>query len=304
MKIKEIFNWVKKIFRVLSLQDEKSQMREDIVNLKSFYILDNCEDLELRQGYTWISALRKMIGSIVLLAILSCFKGFIYKIRDFSWLFLALQIILIMSFIFFFVEWIFPFLYENFQAQWIQKYHHLLSLPFLSLLYSWYIINYGFKPFESSFIIKLVTFLLSTLSLWVSLSSIVKKLPVYQLEETKFGSNILVAFITISSIILKVNWDLSFWGTIVNLLTISNTILILLIAQKVAEGHTKAREIFVKQLLLYNPNYEELKKCCFYGGEKYKEKLLSTEKFLQLIKKREVYNINYRRRRLRSRRRK
>ena len=126
----------------------------------------------------------------------------------------------------------------------------------------------------------------------------------YQLEEAKFGSNILVAFITISSIILKVKWELNFWWTIVGLLTISNTFLILLIDQKVAKGHTEAREIFEKQLLLYNPDYGELKKCCFYGGEKYKEKLLSTEKFLQLIKKREVYNINYKRRSLRSRRRK
>ena len=287
----------------MSLQDEKSQMEEDIVKLESFYILDNCEDIELRQGYTWISALRKMIGSIVLIAILSFFKGFIYNIGIFSWLFLALQIILIMSFIFFFVEWIVSCLYENIPAQWIQKYYHLLSLSLLSLLYSGYV-NYVFENDGRSLIIKLVTFLGATLFLWVSLSSIVKKQPVYQLEEAKFSSSILVAFFAISSIILKVKWELNFWGVFVSSLTISNTILILLIDQKVAECHKKAREIFLKQLLLYNPDYEELKKCCFYGGEKYKEKLLSTEKFLQLIKKREVYNINYKRRRLRSRRRK
>lgn len=302
MKIKEIFNCVKKIFKVLSFQDEKSQMREDIVNLESFSILDNREDIELRQGYTWIRAFVKMIGSRILIAILSCFKCFIYKIGG-SWLFPALKIILVMSFIFFFVEWIVSFLYENIQAKLIQKYYHLILLSLLALFYSWYV-NYVFEGYGRFLIIKLAIFLGATLFLWVSLSSIVKKQPVYQLEEAKFSSSILVAFFAISSIILKVKWELNFWGVFVSSLTISNTILILLIDQKVAECHKKAREIFLKQLLLYNPDYEELKKCCFYGGEKYKEKLLSTEKFLQLIKKREVYNINYKRRRLRSRRRK
>ena len=64
MKIKEIFNCVKKIFKVLSFQDEESQMKEDIVNLESFYILDNREDLELRHGYTLGRALKKMIVSM------------------------------------------------------------------------------------------------------------------------------------------------------------------------------------------------------------------------------------------------
>lgn len=303
MKIKEMFNWVRKIFKVLSLQDEKSQMREDIVNLESFYILDNREDLELRHGYTWISAFIKMFVTLVLIAILSCFKGFIYKIGVFSWLFVALQIGFIVRFVFLFVEWMVSAICDTFQAHWTNKYSHLLSLSLLSLLYSWYI-NSVFGDYACNRIIKLATFLGATLSLWVSLNSIVKKQPVYQLEEAKFSSNILVAFVAISSIVLKVEWELNLLGAFVSLLTISNTILILLIEQKVAEGHTKAREIFEKQLLLYNPDYEELKKCCFYGGEKYKEKLLSTEKFLQLIKKREVYNINYKRRSLRSRRRK
>lgn len=303
MKIKEIFNCVKKIFKVLSFQDEESQMKEDIVNLESFYILDNREDLELRHGYTLGRALKKMIVSLIPIAILYGFADFRDNIGVFSWLFVALQIGFIVSFVFFAVEWLVSAICDTFQAHWTNKYSHLLSLSLLSLLYSSYI-NSVFGDYACNRIIKLATFLGATLSLWVSLSSKVKKQPLYQLEEAKFSSNILVAFVAISSIILKVEWELNLLGAFVSLLTISNTILSLLIEQKVAEGHTKAREIFEKQLLLYNPDYEELKKCCFYGGEKYKEKLLSTEKFLQLIKKREVYNINYKRRSLRSRRRK
>ena len=86
MKIKEIFNWVKKIFKVLSLQN--------IVTLESFSILDNREDLELRQGDIWKSAFIKMFVSLLLIAILSCFKCFIYEIGWFFWLFLAFRLVL------------------------------------------------------------------------------------------------------------------------------------------------------------------------------------------------------------------
>ena len=115
-----------------------------------------------------------------------------------------------MSFIFFFVEWIVSFLYENIQAKLIQKYYHLILLSLLALFYSWYV-NYVFEGYGRFLIIKLATFLGATLFLWVSLSSIVKKQPVYQLEEAKFSSSILVAFFAISSIILKVKWELNFW---------------------------------------------------------------------------------------------
>ena len=81
------------------------------------------------------------------------------------------------------------------------------------------------------------------------------------------------------------------WALIVLLLTISSTILDLLINNKCLDGHEIAQEIFQEQLLLEKPRYKELKKCYYHGGEKYKEKLLSTEKFLRLIKKREKYLI-------------
>ena len=49
--------------------------------------------------------------------------------------------------------------------------------------------------------------------------------------------------------------------------------------------------IFQEQLLLEKPRYKELKKCYYQGGEKYKEKLLSTEKFLEVVVKNELKSL-------------
>lgn len=75
------------------------------------------------------------------------------------------------------------------------------------------------------------------------------------------------------------------------------TVLGVIIKYEVSKKYKIAQKIFEVQLLSNNPDYEELKKCYYHGGEKYKEKLLSTEKFLRLIIKKEVYQINYKRRR-------
>ena len=55
--------------------------------------------------------------------------------------------------------------------------------------------------------------------------------------------------------------------------------------------YEKAQEVFQEQLLFDNPDYQELKRCYFHGGEKYKEKLLSTEKFLVVIVKNELKSL-------------
>ena len=55
--------------------------------------------------------------------------------------------------------------------------------------------------------------------------------------------------------------------------------------------YEKAQNIFQEQLLLKKPRYKELKKCYYFGGEKYKEKLLSTEKFLLIIVKNELKSL-------------
>ena len=63
-------------------------------------------------------------------------------------------------------------------------------------------------------------------------------------------------------------------------------------SQLLSRMYEKAQEIFQEQLLLEKPRYEELKMCYYYGGENYKEKLLSTEKFLEVVVKNELKSLN------------
>lgn len=115
----------------------------------------------------------------------------------------------------------------------------------------------------------------------------------------------IVYMLSILTIFYNTDWETRrTWTTLFVLMMISSEVLKNVNKFRINKGHEIAQKIFQEQLLLEKPRYEELKKCYYHGGEKYKEKLLSTEKFLQLIKKREVYNINYKRRSLRSRRRK
>ena len=115
----------------------------------------------------------------------------------------------------------------------------------------------------------------------------------------------IVYMLSILTIFYNTDWETRrIWTTLFVLMMIFSEVLKNVNKFRINKGHEIAQKIFQEQLLLEKPRYEELKKCYYHGGEKYKEKLLSTEKFLQLIKKREVYNINYKRRSLRSRRRK
>ena len=71
--------------------------------------------------------------------------------------------------------------------------------------------------------------------------------------------------------------------------TISFIIENIIIDYQFSKSEKFAQEIFQEQLLKNEDDidYNRLVECYYYGGEKYKEKLLSTEKFLRLIKKRE-----------------
>ena len=54
-----------------------------------------------------------------------------------------------------------------------------------------------------------------------------------------------------------------------------------------------AQQIFQEQLLKNEDgiDYNRLVECYYYGGEKYKKKLLSTEKFLVIIVKNELKSL-------------
>lgn len=82
-----------------------------------------------------------------------------------------------------------------------------------------------------------------------------------------------------------------FWSLTFIIVTISSHGTKVVIDELYIEGCQKAQRILEVELLSIKPNYYKLKECYFYGGEKYKEKLLSTEKFLEVVVKNELKSL-------------
>ncbi|EGF21625.1 beta-carotene 15,15'-monooxygenase [Streptococcus sanguinis] len=148
-------------------------------------------------------------------------------------------------------------------------------------------------------------FAVVSLASCLSLFFVLKSQNIFELEDMESENRLILGFLAIVTFIIGVDIDkVRSIGIFLLILIIQTSSFDYYHSYLISKKRKKAQEIFQEQLLLEKPRYEELKRCYYHGGEKYKEKLLSTEKFLQLIKKREIYNINYKRRSLRSRRRK
>lgn len=80
------------------------------------------------------------------------------------------------------------------------------------------------------------------------------------------------------------------WGLVLIIGTV--VIISMKLKNKSKKNNNIAQKIFEVQLLSNNTDYEELKKCYYHGGEKYKEKLLSNEKFLNIIVESELCSFN------------
>ncbi|HFR3977649.1 TPA: beta-carotene 15,15'-monooxygenase, partial [Streptococcus suis] len=56
-----------------------------------------------------------------------------------------------------------------------------------------------------------------------------------------------------------------------------------IISYKMKKMQEEAEKIFRKEVLRIHPVYANLKRCYVVGGETYKDKMLSNEKFLKVI---------------------
>ena len=126
---------------------------------------------------------------------------------------------------------------------------------------------------------------------------IFKVFPNYLLESI---NNLIFYFLAISSIVTLIYGPqiispenmfqlFTSWGLVLIIGTV--VIISMKLKNKSKKNNNIAQKIFEVQLLSNNPDYEELKKCYYHGGEKYKEKLLSTEKFLKVIVKNELKSL-------------
>lgn len=120
----------------------------------------------------------------------------------------------------------------------------------------------------------------------------IQKISIFEVGDIIDINTIIITLLSMVTFVISIEIrEINPLGTFL-LLLIFQTVCISWFADiRIRKSNAIAQEIFQEQLLLEKPRYKELKKCYYHGGEKYKEKLLSTEKFLRLIKKREKYLI-------------
>ena len=110
----------------------------------------------------------------------------------------------------------------------------------------------------------------------------------FDLEDINSGNEVLLIILSIPTFIIGVDIEkIRPIGFILLTLVIHTVFTSMYISYRLSKNYKKADELFQRELLSATPNYTNLKECYYHGGEKYKEKLLSTEKLLRIIKENE-----------------
>lgn len=284
--------------------------KRKIENLEVLKILDNQDDIKLRQKNDAIKYSFRVIPTAFILYIFLfvIFQNLKFSDKDIIFLsvFVGFIIILFLIVLFgairfiipalvIFVEWLISRFSEQCGAKmkWLRKFPSLLPLTVWPLMLSDFIkIIFQEYRLVDNLTLKIALVLIASFILWLYLRDLIESQPVFQVEALIISPAIILSVLAISTLIFDIDWKNKLpWTLSVVFFTISSTFLDLSISNRREKEYAIAQEIFQEQLLLEKPRYKELKKCYYHGGEKYKEKLLSTEKFLRLIKKREKYLI-------------
>ncbi|VDY71468.1 Uncharacterised protein [Streptococcus sanguinis] len=301
---------IDKIYRYTEPNYSYKDSKRKIENLEVLKILDNQDDINLRQKNDAIKYLFSMIPTTFILYIFLfvIFPKLKLSDKDFIFLsvFVGFIIILFLIVVFgvirsiipelvIFIEWLISRFPKQYRAKikWLRKLPSLLPLTIWPLFFSDILKNtskqYGLGE---NLVLTITLVSISSFILWLYLSDLIKSQPVFQVEALIVSPAMILSVLAISTLVFDIDWKNKLpWTLSVVFFTISSTFLDLLISNRREKEYAIAQEIFQEQLLLEKPRYKELKKCYYHGGEKYKEKLLSTEKFLRLIKKREKYLI-------------
>ena len=127
----------------------------------------------------------------------------------------------------------------------------------------------------------------------LSLYFVLKTQDVFELELMGIENRLLLSILAIVTFIIGIDIEkVRLIGILCLILVIQTAFFEASYSYLLSRMYEKAQTIFQEQLLLKFPDYQELKKCYYCGGEKYREKLLSTEKFLEVIIKNEFKSLN------------
>ncbi|RSI76976.1 hypothetical protein D8858_03620 [Streptococcus oralis] len=144
---------------------------------------------------------------------------------------------------------------------------------------------------EGAWSFWLIFFVVSIASC-LSFDIVLKSQNIFELEDMESENRFILAILAIVTFIIGFDIDkVRLIGIALLILVIQTAFFEFRQSQLLSKMYEKAQEVFQEQLLFDNPDYQELKRCYFHGGEKYKEKLLSTEKFLVIIVKNELKSL-------------
>lgn len=136
-------------------------------------------------------------------------------------------------------------------------------------------------------------FTLMLASSCLSFYFVLKTQDVFELELMGIENRLLLSILAIVTFIIGIDIEkVRLIGILCLILVIQTAFFEASYSYLLSRMYEKAQTIFQEQLLLKFPDYQELKKCYYCGGEKYREKLLSTEKFLEVIIKNEFKSLN------------
>ncbi|KAA0963362.1 hypothetical protein FXF62_09375 [Streptococcus cristatus] len=173
---------------------------------------------------------------------------------------------------------------------WLKHYFLLLPIFAFSIMISYFI---PIPVTKNNYTLICISILIATRMMTWILKRITHSQPRFLFGDYTSSPTIILAILGILGLILGgVNLEKNyFWSLTFIIVTISSHGIKVVIDELYIEGCHKAQRILEVELLSIKPNYDKLKECYFYGGEKYKEKLLSTEKFLEVIVKNELKSL-------------
>lgn len=280
---------------VLSKKD-KEKLENDIDKYKYLKILSFEEDFEQRKKLMLDDAqTSKLIG--VLLLFIFIFLSYLINLELLKNIVAVLGLLLILGVVYYFIQ--------NWNIKLVTKLKKFIfiAIPIeFWLIFSllWLIPYFNDrKDIYSNCKLNLTVFALSTSFAVLQVCIVFKHFPNYLIDSLE---RIFFFLLTISSVFTLIYGPQILNPTSIGELVISWGVILTTGAMyfvqvwfkyKEFKKETIAQQIFQEQLLKNEDSidYNRLVECYYYGGEKYKEKLLSTEKFLVVIVQNELKSL-------------
>ena len=299
------------------VKKERKELLDSIKNYRDLRIFSYDEDLKNQSNFFCDSA-KSSVLYLILSFLIFVFFSFAVpnKIDSYSTIvkniFFTIVCLDILLIVYFLTEslnkLLMFFILKRLTGKYKEWFALFKSFPFVivpleffwlfSLLWRWAFERSGTWQYNN-WKLNLCVFILSSFLSSIQLYRILKIYPKYLKDSI---NNLIFYSLAISSIVTLIfspeiikpeNIIELFvsWGII--LFTLTVTLLQMCFKVKSSKNKEMAQQIFQEQLLKNEEaiDYNRLVECYYYGGEKYKEKLLSTEKFLVTIVKNELKSL-------------